>query len=59
MPSNIGRREIQEIDQLCRRVREIESELYQLEMLLTHLDDKKEFSLSLHELLSYGFEAKT
>ncbi len=55
----ISREEIQEIDQLCRRVREIEGELYQLEMLLTHLDDDTEFALSLHELISYGFEVKT
>jgi len=42
-----------------RDIREIEAELYRLEVVLAHLEDDKEFSLSLQELVSYGFDVKT
>jgi hypothetical protein len=55
---DISSEEIEDINQLCKRIREIEAELYRLEMMLAHLDDDKDFSLSLQELVSYGFDAK-
>ena len=54
----ISSEEIEDINQLCKRIREIEAELYRLELTLTHLEDDKEFSLSLQELVAYGFEVK-
>jgi hypothetical protein len=56
---DISSEEIEDINQLCKRVREIEAELYRLEIVLAHLEDDKEFSLSLQELVSYGFDVKT
>ncbi len=55
---DISSEEIEDINQLCKRIREIEAELYRLEMMLAHLEDDKEFSLSLQELVSYGFDVK-
>ena len=56
---DISSEEIEDINQLCKRVREIEAELFRLEMMLAHLEDDKEFSLSLQELVAYGFDVKT
>lgn len=53
---DISSEEIEDINQLCKRIREIEAELYRLEMVLAHLEDDKEFNLSLPELVSYGFD---
>lgn len=55
---DISSEEIEDINQLCRRIREIEAELYRLEMMLAHLEDDKDFSLSLEELVAYGFDTK-
>ena|SRR5579872_3895354 len=55
---DISSEEIEDINQLCKRIREIEAELYRLDMVLAHLEDDKEFSLSLQELVSYGFDVK-
>ncbi len=55
----ISREEIFEINQICRRVQELEAQLYDLELLLAHLNDDDEFTLSLGELVSYGFDLKT
>ena len=56
---DISSEEIEDINQLCKRIREIEAEIYRLELTLTHLEDDKEFSLSLQESVAYGFEVKT
>lgn len=53
---DISSEEIEDINQLCRRIREIEAEIYALELTLAHMEDDKEFELTLHELVSYGFE---
>ena len=55
----ISSEEIEDINQLCKRIREIEAELYRLELMVSHLENDKEFSLSLQELVAYGFEVKT
>jgi len=56
---DISSEEIEDINQLCKRIREIEAELYRLELMLTHLENDKEFHLSLPELVAYGFDVKT
>jgi hypothetical protein len=55
---DISSEEIEDINQLCKRIREIEAELYRLELMLAHLEDDKDFSLSLQELVAYGFDTK-
>jgi len=55
---DISSEEIEDINQLCKRIREIEAEIYRLELTLAHLEDGKEFSLSLQELVAYGFDVK-
>jgi hypothetical protein len=55
----ISSEEIEDINQICKRIREIEAELFRLEMMLAHLEDDKEFNLSLPELVAYGFDVKT
>src|SRR5579863_792893 len=42
--SDISSEEIEDINQLCKRIREIEADLYRLEMVLAHLEDTKELS---------------
>ena len=52
---DISSEEIEDINQLCRRIREIEAELYRLNLIVSHMDDDAEFELTLGELVSYGF----
>ena len=48
--------ERREIQQLCRRIFEIEQELYQLALVSSHLKDDQLVDLTLQELVAYGFE---
>ena len=54
---DISSEEIEEILQLCRRIYEIEQEVYRLTMIKAHLADKDVFDISLVDLVGYGFEA--
>ncbi|MBZ0317152.1 MAG: hypothetical protein K8L91_12090 [Anaerolineae bacterium] len=54
---DISSEEREEIDQLCRRIYEIEQEIYRLDLITTHLKDNQVFDLEFSELLGYGFEA--
>ena len=53
---DISSEEQERVDQLCRRVFEIEQELYRLSLITTHLRDEDTFSLSSNDLIGYGFE---
>jgi hypothetical protein len=52
----ISSEERERIDQLCRRIFEIEQELYRLSLITTHLRDEDNFSLNFEDLVGYGFE---
>ena len=55
---DISSEEIEETLQLCRRIFDLEQEINQLLMVSTHLDDERQFDLSLAELVNYGFDAQ-
>ncbi len=54
--NDISSEERQEIEQLCRRIHDIEQELYRLELTSRHLRDQDSFSLSIEDLVGYGFD---
>ena len=54
--SDISSEEQEEIDQLCRRIFEIDQERRRLGLIAAHLDDDEIFELSFNELVSYGFD---
>jgi len=53
---HIGIEEVEEIKNLCARIFQIENEIQTLETLKNNLKDEDVVSLSLQELLQYGFE---
>ena len=53
---DISSEERQEVDQLCQRIFEIEQELHRLAYIVTHLEDNQSLSLSIDDLVGYGFE---
>ncbi|MBI5929774.1 MAG: hypothetical protein HY862_10725 [Chloroflexi bacterium] len=53
---DISSEEREEIDQLCRRIFEIEQEIYRLDLITAHLKDDQVFNLEFTELIGYGFE---
>lgn len=53
----ISSEERNRIDQLCRRIAEIEQETFRLSMIENHLCDQDEFNLTIGDLVGYGFEA--
>jgi hypothetical protein len=54
---SISSEEMEEIEQTCRRVFELEAELRRLETLVAHLADDAVVRLTLDDLLAYGFAA--
>ena len=54
---DISSEEKEEINQLCKRIFEIEQELKKLELIRSHLDDGQEFDLRYEDLVAYGFES--
>jgi 3-methyladenine DNA glycosylase/8-oxoguanine DNA glycosylase len=54
---DISSEEMEEIEQTCRRVFELQAELRRLEVLVAHLADDAAVKLTLDDLLGYGFEA--
>ena len=54
----ISSEEIEETLQLCRRIFDLQQEIYRLKVVATHLDDEQLFELSLADLLGYGFEVR-
>ena len=53
---DVSSEERQEINQLCRRIFEIEQEIHHLNLVRKHLDDKREFDLQFDDLVAYGFD---
>ena len=54
---DISSEEIEETLQLCRRIFEIEQEIYRLTLVRNHLTDDQQFDISFADLVEYGFEA--
>jgi len=52
---HISSEEVEEINQMCRRIMEVESEITRLKIVVEHLDNDQSFSLSFGDLVSYGF----
>jgi hypothetical protein len=55
---DISSEEKEEMLQLCRRIFEIEQEVYRLTLIRTHLRDDQEFELPFEDLVAYGFDSK-
>ena len=53
---HISSEEVEEINQLCRRVMEIEQEINRLHLVIKHLNDDQEFDLKFEDLMNYGFD---
>jgi len=53
---HISSEQVEEINQLCRRVMEIEQEITRLQLIIKHLQDTQEFELSFQDLVDYGFD---
>jgi len=53
---DISSEERERVDQLCRRIFEIEQELHRLSLITTYLRDEDAFSLNFNDLIGYGFE---
>ena len=56
--NHISSEEVEEINQLCKRVMEIEQEVGRLNLVLKHLKDDQEFKLSFDDLVNYGFDSE-
>jgi hypothetical protein len=54
---DISSEEIEENLQLCRRIYQIEQEIYRLTLVKNHLNDEQVFDLPFDDLVGYGFEA--
>ncbi|WP_338768341.1 hypothetical protein WAF17_07605 [Bernardetia sp. ABR2-2B] len=53
---HISSEEVEEINQLCTRVMEIEQEISRLRLVQKHLKDEQQFQLSFEDLTGFGFE---
>lgn len=53
---HISSEEVEEINQLCSRIMEIEKEISRLQLVQKHLKDEQEFQLSFEDLTGFGFE---
>ncbi len=53
----VSSEEIEDITQLCKRILQIEEELHYLDLVRTHLDDDEVCSLTLADLIRYGFDS--
>ena len=54
---DISSEEKEEMRQMCRRIFEIEQEIYRLTLIRTHLKDDQEFELPFGDLVAYGFDS--
>jgi len=55
---DISSEEKQEMMQICRRIYEIEQEIYRLTLIRTHLQDDQLFELPFEDLVAYGFDSE-
>ncbi len=53
---DVSSEEREEIDQLCKRIYEMEQELRRLALITAHLQNDQVFELSFNELVGYGFD---
>ncbi len=55
----IASEQLEETRQLCERIYDLERQIYQLRLVIAHLDDDREFELTLEEMMSYGFNPES
>jgi hypothetical protein len=55
---DISSEEKERMLQLCRRICQIEQEIYRLTLIRTHLRDDQESELPFEDLVAYGFDSK-
>lgn len=53
---DISSEEIQEVNQLCLRIYEIEQELHRLSLISMHMSDETVYELEFNDLIGYGFD---
>ena len=51
--------EVEEINQMCKRLYQLEQEIGQLRLIQSHLTDDEVFELDLADLIRYGFQTET
>jgi len=56
---HISSEEVEEINQLCTRVMEIDQEIARLKLVVKHLKDEQEFELKFEDLIGYGFDIES
>lgn len=54
---DISSEEKEEIDQMLRRIFEVEQEIRRLRLISEHIAPRDTFELNFNDLVSYGFEA--
>ncbi len=54
--NDISSEEKEEIDQLLRRIFEIEQEIRRLKLLSSHIEPDRKFELKFNDLIAYGFD---
>lgn len=55
----IASEQLEETRQLCERIYDLEQQIYQLQLVIAHLDDQRQFELTLDEMMSYGFNPES
>ncbi len=53
---DIASEEKEEIDQMLRRIFEVEQEIRRLKLIAQHIDPTETFELKFNDLVSYGFD---
>ena len=48
--------EKEHVDNLCRRIQDLEQEIRRLKLITRHLDDEREYELNYNDLVLYGFD---
>jgi len=54
--NDVSHEEKEHIDNLCRRILELEQEIRRLKLIQRHLDEEREFELNYNDLVMYGFD---
>jgi len=52
---HISSEEVEEINQMCKRIMELENAITKLKLIDKHLNDDELFELTFEELVQYGF----
>lgn len=54
-PDDISSEDKDQIDQMLRRINEIQQEILRLKLIANNIEERRTFELSYNDLVSYGF----